>query len=209
MDDDFIRVLIIAGITIGFIVLFVWLTSRAKRRIVKAVAQTQEALKLTPIVSTHPLLDSVWCAARGKVSGLTIRIFGGRSRRGRDAGVAEGTRAIDKAFVMIIVSLPNIIPFRFNIQRRLALSTPHFGTSYAEFDKFIEVITDNEKKALTLLNNEQLRAAIVSFVKSTANAFITSSEVIIKVSSDKQVLAAAKEAVNLALMLKNQIETIH
>ncbi|MGD1044741.1 MAG: hypothetical protein ABR936_05360 [Bacteroidota bacterium] len=208
MDDDFTRAVVIAGIFIGFIVLFVWMTSRTKRRIVNAVARAQEALKLTPIVSTHPQLDVVWCATRGQVSGLTIRIFGGRSRSGRNAGVAEGTRAIDKAFVMIIVSLPNIIPFRFNIQRRLALSAPHFGTSYAEFDKFIEVITDNEKKALTLLSNEQLRTAIVSFIKSTANAFITSSEVIIKVSSDKQVLPAAKEAVNLALMLKNQIGTI-
>jgi len=210
MDDDVISVVVIAIIIIGFIVLFMWMTSRAKRGIVNAVTQAQEALKLTPIVSTHPQLDTIWCAVRGQISGLTIKIFGGKSRRGRSAGVKGGARAVDQAFVMIVVSLPYIIPFRLNIQRRLALSTPKFGTSYAEFDKFVEVITDNEKKALNLLNNEQLRDAIVSFMKkSTANAFITSSEVMIKVSNDKQIIPAANEAVNLAIILGNQIGAIH
>jgi len=209
MDADFIRAVVIAGIFIGLIVLFVWMTSRAKRRVVKAVKQAQEALKLTPIVSTHPQLGAVWCAARGQVSGVTIRIFGGRSRRGRNAGVSGGTSAMDKAFVMIIVSMPINIPFRCNIQRRSTLSIPRFGTSYPEFDKFIEVTTDNEKKALTLLNSEQLRNAIVSFMKSAAITFITSSEIIIKVSSDKQVIPAAHEAVNLAILLGNQINAVH
>ena len=209
MDADFIRAVVIAGIFIGLIVLFVWMTSRAKRGVVKAVKQAQEALKLTPVVSTHPQLGAVWYAARGQVSGVTIRIFGGKSRRGRNAGVSGGTRAMDKAFVLIIASLPINIPFRCNIQRRSALAIPRFGTSYAEFDKFIEVTTDNEKKALTLLNNEQLRTTIVSFMKSTAIAFITSSEVIIKVSNNKQVIPAAHEAVNLANLLGNQINAIH
>ena len=106
---------------------------------------------------------------------------------------------------MIIVSLPEAIPFRFNIQRRLALSTPKFGTSYAEFDKVAEVKTEEEKKALTILNDEKLRAAIISFLKLAPNAFITSSEVMIKVSSDKQVLHLAREAVTIATMLGNQI----
>ena len=109
---------------------------------------------------------------------MTIRIFGGKSRRGRNAGVSGGTRAMDKAFVLIIASLPINIPFSCNIQRRSALSIPRFGTSYAEFDKFIEVKTDNEKKALTLLNNEQLRNAIVSFMKSNAITFITARKLL-------------------------------
>ncbi|MGD0038174.1 MAG: hypothetical protein ABSC53_12895 [Bacteroidota bacterium] len=209
MDADFIRTVVIAGILIGFILLFVWMTSRAKRRVVKAVKQAQEALKLTPVVSTHPQLGAVWCAARGQVSGVTIKIFGGRSGRGRNAGVSGGTSAMDKAFILIIASLPTNIPFRCNIQRRSALSIPRFGTSYPEFDKFIEVTTDNEKKALSLLNNEQLRTAIVSFMKSNAITFITSSEVMIKVSNDKQVLPAAHEAVNLANLLGNQISSLH
>jgi hypothetical protein len=110
---------------------------------------------------------------------------------------------------LIIASLPVNIPFRCNLQRRSTLSIPRFGTSYPEFDKFIEVTTDNEKKALTLLNNEQLRNAIVSFMKSAAITFITSSEVIIKVSNNKQVIPTAHEAVNLAILLGNQINAIH
>jgi hypothetical protein len=122
--------------------------------------------------------------------------------------VAKAT-AVDMSCVMIIVSLPNIVPFRFNIQRRSALSTPRFGTSYVEFDKTVEVITDNEKNALTLLNNEQLRNAMVSFVKLSANAFITSSEVMIKVSGDKEVVPVVYDAVNLAILIGNQIGAIH
>jgi hypothetical protein len=207
MDDDFTRVFIIIVIICALTILFLWIFSRSKRRVVKAVKEAQEALKLTPIASTHPQLGTVWYAARGQVSGVTVKIFGGRSRGGRNTG---GTSAIDKAFVMVIAALPAMIPFRCNIQRRLALSTPRFGTSYADFDKVIEVTTDNEKKALTLLNNEQLRAAIISFIKkSNASAFVTSSEVIIKLSNDKQVVPAAQEAVNLALMFGNQLGVVH
>ena len=50
MDADFIRAVVIACIFIGIIVLFVWMTSRAKRGVVKAVKQAQEVLKLTPVV---------------------------------------------------------------------------------------------------------------------------------------------------------------
>jgi hypothetical protein len=71
------------------------------------------------------------------------------------------------------------------------------------------VITENEKNALILLNNEQLRNAIVSFIKLSANAFITSSEVMIKISGNKQVIPVAREAVNLAIILGNQIGAIH
>jgi len=209
MEDDFTRIVVAVCIFIGLIVLFVWMSSRAKRRVVKAVVQAQETLKLTPFVGTHPQLDTVWYAVRGQVSGLTIKIFGGRSRRGRNAGVMEGKGvgafAMSPSYAMIIVTLPTIIPFRINLQRRLALSTPRFGTSYEEFDKIVEVTTENEKKALTLLNNEQLRTAIISFIKLTSNAFITSSEVMIKVSSDKHVLPAAREAVKLATFLGNQV----
>ena len=213
MDTDFTLVVIIAGIIIGSIVLLVWMKSRGRRGVVKAITQAQEALKLTPYVGTHPQLDAVWYAVRGQVSRLTIRIFGGRSRGGRNAGVTAGTvakaTAIDRTCVMIVVSLPNIIPFRMNLQRRSALSTPRFGTSYEEFDKFVEVTTENEKKALTLLNNEQLRNAIVSFMKLTGYAYITNSEVMIKVSSDKQILPIAHEAISIANLLGNQIEKIH
>ena len=212
MDEDTIRLVVIACLFIGLIVLFVWITSRTKRRIVKAVTEAQEALKLTPYVSTHPQLDTVWYAIRGQVSGLTIKIFGGKSRSRRNAGVKEGKGAsavaMNMSCVMIIVSLPNTVPFRFNLQRRLALSSPKFGTSYADFDKIVEVVTENEKKALTLLNNEQLRAAIISFMKLAANAFITNSEVMIKVSNDKQVLPIAREAIKLATTLGNQIVSL-
>ena len=146
MDDDFTRVFIIIVILIALTVLFVWLTSRARRRVVKAVKEAQEALKLSPVVSTHPQLGAVWYAVRGQISGVTIKIFGGRSRSGSSAGSKGGAGAIDKAFVMILVTLPTAIPFRCNIQRRLALSTPKFGTSYADFDKIVEVTTDNEKE---------------------------------------------------------------
>jgi hypothetical protein len=206
MDDDFVLPAVIAGIIIGLIVLLVWMKSRERRSVVKAITQAQEALKLTPFVGSNPQLDAVWYAVRGQVSGLTIKIFGGKSR-GVTGGVSRAA-AIDRACVMIIVSLPEIIPFRFNIQRRTALSTPQFGTSYAEFDKIVEVKTENEKRALTLLSNEQLRAAIITFMKSITNAFITSSEIMIKVSSDKQVLPLAREAINLATLLGNQINPI-
>jgi hypothetical protein len=207
MDTDFTLVLIITCIFIGFIVLFVWIKSRTKRRIIKAVAQAQEALNLTPVASKHPQLGTVWYAVRGQVSGLMVKIFGGKSRRGRNAVATESAMAtpIDRAFVMIIVTLPKVIPFSFNIQRRLALSTPRFGTSYEEFDKIVEVLTDDEKKALRLLNNEQLRTAIISFIKLTAHAFITRSEVMIKVSTNNQVLPAVREAVKLATILGNQV----
>jgi hypothetical protein len=213
MDDDFTLVAIIAGIVIGLIILLVWMKSRRRRRIVNAITQTQEALKLTPFVGTHPQLDAVWYAVLGQVSGVKIRIFGGRSRRGRNAVVTAGTvakaTAIDRTCVLIVVSLPRVVPFRFNVQRRLALSTPHFGTSYEEFDKIVEVITENEKNALTLLNNERLRDAIILFIKSSANAFITNSEVMIKISGDKQIIPVAREAVNLANIIGNQIGAIH
>jgi hypothetical protein len=213
MDDYFSLVTISAGIIIGLIVLLVWMKSRGRRGVVKAITQAQEALKLTPYVGTHPQLDAVWYAVRGQVSRVTIRIFGGMSRGGRNAGVTAGTvakaTAIDRTCVMIVVSLPNIIPFRMNLQRRSALSTPRFGTSYEEFDKVVEVTTENEKQALTLLNNEQLRNAIVSFMKLTGYAYITNSEVMIKVSSDKQILPIAHEAVSIANLLRTQIDKMH
>jgi hypothetical protein len=213
MDDYFSLVTISAGIIIGAIVLLVWMKSRGRRSVVKAITQAQEALKLTSYVGTHPQLDAVWYAVRGQVSRVTIRIFGGMSRGGRNAGVTAGTvakaTAIDRTCVMIVVSLPNIIPFRMNLQRRSALSTPRFGTSYEEFDKFVEVTTENEKQALTLLNNEQLRNAIVSFMKLTGYAYITNSEVMIKVSSDKQILPIAHEAISIANLLRTQIDKMH
>jgi hypothetical protein len=213
MDNDFVLAATMTCVIVGFIVLFIWMKSRARRRVVKAVTRAREALKLTHIVSTHPQLDAVWCAVTGQVSGVKVRIFGGKSRRGRNSVVIGGkvakATAVDMSCVMIIVSLPNIVPFRFNIQRRSALSTPRFGTSYVEFDKTVEVITDNEKNALTLLNNEQLRNAMVSFVKLSANAFITSSEVMIKVSGDKEVVPVVYDAVNLAILIGNQIGAIH
>ena len=203
MDNDFTLAAVIAFIIIGSIILFVWMKSRGRRQVVKAITAAQESLKLTVYVGTHPQLDSVWIAVRGQVSGLTIRIFGGRSRRGRNLATP-----IDKAFVLVAVTLPSVIPFRFTIQRRTALSTPRFGTSYAEFDKNVDVITENEKKALTLLNSEQLRDAIVSFIKSTSQAFITTSEIMIKVSGDRQILPVAREAFNIATLLGNQIKKI-
>jgi hypothetical protein len=208
MDDDFILATVIAGIVIVLIVFLVWRNSRGRRSVVKAIREAQEAFKLTPFVGTHTQLGAVWYAVRGQVSGLTIRIFGGKSSGGRGAssGTVARATAIDRACVMIIVSLPMVVPFRFNIQRRLALSTPQFGTSYAEFDKIAEVKTENEKKALSLLSNDQLRTAIISFMKSAAYAFITSSEVMIKISSDKEVVPVAREAVNLAVSLGNQIK---
>jgi len=207
MDNDFTLAAVIIVIVIGLIVLFVWMKSQGRRRVVKAISEAQESLKLTVFVGTHPQLDAAWIAVRGQVSGLTIKIFGGRSRRGRNLGGSIAT-PIDKAFVLVVVTLPSVIPFRFTIQRRTALSTPRFGTSYAEFDKNVEVITDNEKKALTLLNSEQLRDAIVSFIKSASHAFITTSEVMIKVSSDRQILTVAREALNIATLLGNQIKKI-
>jgi hypothetical protein len=203
MDTDVTFAAVIAFIVIGSIILFVWMKSRGRRQVVKAITAVQESLKLTVFVGTHPQLDSVWIAVRGQVSGLTIRIFGGRSRRG--GAIAT---PIDKAFVLVVVMLPSVIPFRFTIQRRTALSTPRFGTSYAEFDKNVDVITENEKKALTLLNSEQLRDAIVSFIKSTSQAFITTSEIMIKVSGDRQILPVAREAFNIATLLGNQIKKI-
>jgi hypothetical protein len=214
MDQDFIFVAVIAGIIIVLIVLLAWMKSSAKRRIVKAVTQAQEALKLTPFIGNHPQLDAVWYAARGQVSGLPIKIFGGKSRGSRNPGSIKGTgamsTAVDLAYVMIVVSMPNTIPFHISIQRKPALSSPSFGTSYPEFDRIVQVVTENEKIALTLLNNEQLRAAIISFMKiSTAQAFITSSEVMIKIFGGKQVLPAAYEAVNIANILEQQIGRIH
>jgi hypothetical protein len=204
MDEDFILPVIIVCILIGLTVLFFWMKSRGKRSIIKSMKQAQEELKLTPFVGSHSQLDAVWYAVRGQVNGLTMKIFGGESR-GILGGTVAKAASMDRTCVMIIVSLPEAIPFRFNIQRRLALSTPKFGTSYAEFDKVAEVKTEEEKKALTILNDEKLRAAIISFLKLAPNAFITSSEVMIKVSSDKQILHLAHEAVTIATMLGNQI----
>jgi hypothetical protein len=213
MNDDFTLVAVIAGIIIVSIVLIVWIKSRVKRRIVNSVAQAQEVLKLSPFIGNHPQLDAVWYAARGQVSGLPIKIFGGKSRGSRNPGLIKGTgamsTAVDSAYVMIVVSMPNTIPFHIGIQRKPALSSPSFGTSYPEFDRIVEVVTENEKKTLTLLNNEQLRTAIISFTKkSYANAFITSSEVMIKIFGGKQVLPAVHEAVNLANILGQQVERI-
>jgi len=204
MDSDFILMAIIAFIIVGLIVLLVWMKSRGRRQVIKAITKVQEALKLTLFVGTHPQLDSVWIAVRGQVSGLNIRIFGGR---GSGAGGAVAT-PVDRAFVLVVVTLPTIIPFRCMIQRRPALSNPRFGTSYEEFDKNIEVITDNEKKALTLLNSEQLRDAIVSFIKSSSSAFITSSEIVSKVSGDRKILPVAQEALNIVGLIGNQIKKI-
>lgn len=213
MDEDFTLVAAIAGIIIVLIILIVWMKSRGRRRVVTAITQAQEALNLTPFIGNHPQLDAVWYAARGHVSGLPIKIFGGKSRGSRNPGSIKGTgamsSAVDSAYVMIVVSIPNTIPFHISIQRKRALSAPGFGTSYPEFDRIVEVVTENEKKTLTLLNNEQLRAAIISFVKkSTAHAFITSSEVVIKIFGGKQVLPAAHEAVNIANILGQQVERI-
>jgi hypothetical protein len=58
------------------------------------------------------------------------------------------------------------------------------------------------------LNSEQLRDAIVSFIKSTSQAFITTSEIMIKVSSDRQILTVAREALNIATLLGSQIKKI-
>jgi hypothetical protein len=204
MDSDFILMEIIAFIIVGLVVLLVWMKSRGRRQVIKAITEVQEALKLTLFVGTHPQLDSVWIAVRGQVSGLNIKIFGGR---GSGAGGAVAT-PVDRAFVLVVVTLPTIIPFRCMIQRRPALSNPRFGTSYEEFDKNIEVITDNEKKALTLLNSEQLRDAIVSFIKSSSSAFITSSEIVSKVSGDRKILPVAQEALNIVGLIGNQIKKI-
>jgi hypothetical protein len=208
MDSDFIQYAAITVIVIGLVVFLMWWNSRGRRQVVKAITAVQESLKLTPFVGTHPQLDSVWIAVRGQFSGLTIRIFGGRSRRGRNTGIPGGSLAtpIDRAFVLVVVTLPTVIPFRCFIQRRAPMTAPKFGTSYAEFDKNIEVITDNEKKALTFLNSEQLRNAIVSFMKSSSSAFITGSEVVTKVSPDKPIQPVAKEAINLGVLIGNQIK---
>ena len=214
MDEDFTLVAVIAGFIIVFIVLIVWMKSRGRRRVVNAITPVQEALKLTPYIGGHPQLDTVWHAVRGQLSGLPIKIFGGKSRGSRNSGSFRGTGAIptavDSAHVMIVVSMPHTIPFHISIQRKSALSSPSFGTSYPEYDRIVQVVTDNEKKALTLLNNEQLRAAIISFMKiSTSQAFITSSEVMIKIFDGKQVLPAAHEAVNIANILGQQTGRIH
>jgi hypothetical protein len=214
MDEDFTLVAVIAGIIIVFIVFIVWMKSRGRRRVVDAIIPVQEALKLTPYIGGHPQLNTVWHAVRGQVSGLPIKIFGGKSRGSRNPGSFWGTGAIptavDSAHVMIVVSMPYPIPFHISIQRKAALSSPSFGTSYPEFDRIVQVVTNNEKKALTLLNNEQLRTAIISFMKiSTARAFITSSEVIIKIFDGKQVLPAAHEAVNIVNILGQQLARIH
>ena len=202
MDDDFVLPAIVVCILLGVIVFFVWMKSQGRRRVTKTIREAQDALKLSPFVGSNPQLDAVWYAVRGQVSGLTVKIFGGKSR-----GVTGGASAIDGAVVLVIVTMPSVIPFRFNIQRRTALSTPRFGTSYEEFDKIVEVKTENEneKSALTLLNSEQLRAAIISFIKPTTSAFITSSEVIIKLSSDKQILPFVHDAVNIATLFGNQL----
>jgi hypothetical protein len=214
MDEDFTLVAVIAGIIIVFIVFIVWMKSRGRRRVVDAITPVQEALKLTPYIGGHPQLDTVWYAVRGQVSGLPIKIFGGKSRGSRNPRLFRGKSAIptavDSAHVMIVVSMPNTIPFQISIQRKSALSSPSFGTSYPEFDRIVQVATENEKKALTLLNNEQLRATIIAFMKiSTAQAFITSSEVMIKIFGGKQVLTAANEAVNVANILGQQLGRIH
>jgi len=214
MDDDLTLVAVIAGFIIVSIVFIVWMKSRGRRRVVNAITPVQEALKLVPYIGGHPQLDTVWYAVRGQVSGLPMKIFGGKSRGSRNAGSFRGTGAIptavDSAHVMIVVSMPNKIPFHISIQRKSALSSPSFGTSYPEFDRIVQVATDNEKKALRLLNDEQLRAAIISFIKiPTARAFITSSEVMIKIFDRKQVLSAANEAVNIANILGQQIDRIH
>jgi hypothetical protein len=213
MDDDFTLVAIIAGIIIVLVGLFVWMKSRGRRRVVTAITPAQEALKLIPYIGGHPQLDTVWYAVRGQVSGLQVKIFGGKSRRSKSPGSIRGTgsmsTAVDSASVMIVVSMPRTIPFHISIQRKSALSSPSFGTSYPEFDSIVEVITENEKKTLTLLNNEQLRAAVASFIKKSAgNGFITTSEVMIKLSGGKQVLAATQEAVNVANILGQQIDRI-
>jgi hypothetical protein len=201
MDDDFILVVVIASIVIGLTALLIWMKSRGRRQVVDAITQVQESLKLTLFVGTHSQLDSVWMAVRGQVSGVTIRIFGGKT-----GGTFAKANPIDRAFVLVVVTLPSLIPFRCSMQRRSALSTPRFGTSYVEFDKLVEVTTDNEKKALTLLNHEQLRDTIVSFIKPTSNAYITSSEIMIKISGDRQILPIAREAITIATLLGNQLK---
>jgi hypothetical protein len=207
MDDDFTLVAIITCIIILLVGLFVWMKSRGRRRVVTAITPAQEALKLTPYIGGHPQLDTVWYAVRGQVSGLQVKIFGGKSRRSKSPG--SMSTAVDSASVMIVVSMSRTIPFHISIQRKSALSSPSFGTSYPEFDSIVEVVTENEKKTLTLLNSEQLRAAIASFIKKSAgNGFITTSEVMIKLSGGKQVLAATQEAVNVANILGQQIDRI-
>jgi glutaredoxin-related protein len=214
MDEDITLIAVIAGFIIVVIVLIVWMKSRGRRRVVNVITPVQEALGLIPYIGGHPQLDTVWHAVRGQVSGLPIRIFAGKSRGSRKPGSFRGkgaiSTAVDSAHVMIVVSMPNTIPFHINIQRKSALSSPTFGTSYSEFDRIVQVVTENERKTLTLLNDEQLRAAIISFIKiPTAQAFITSSEVMIRIFSGKQVLPAVNEAVNLANILGQQIERIH
>jgi|WetSurMetagenome_2_1015567.scaffolds.fasta_scaffold19680_2 hypothetical protein len=214
MDEDFILITIIAGIIIGIIVFIVWMKSSAKRRIVKEITNAQEALQLSAFIGNHTQLDAVWYAARGQVSGLPMKIFGGKSRGGRNLGSFRGTggmtSAVNSTCIMITVSLPSTIPFQINMQRKSALSSPTFGTSYADFDRVVQVTSENERKTLTLLNDEQLRAAIISFLKiPTAQAFITSSEVTIKIFDGKHVLSAANEAVNVAYFLEQQIERLH
>jgi hypothetical protein len=214
MDEDFTLIAIIAGIIIGIIVFIVWMKSSAKRSIVKEITKAQEALQLSAFIGNHPQLDAVWYAARGQVSGLPMKIFGGKARGGRNLGSFRGTggmaTAVNSTCVMITVSLPNMIPFQINMQRKSALSSPTFGTSYADFDRIVQVTSENERKTLSLLNDEQLRTAIVSFLKiPTAQAFITSSEVMIKIFDGKHVLSAANEAVNVAYFLEQQIERLH
>jgi hypothetical protein len=208
MDSDFILGAVIAVAVIGLIVFLSWWNSRGRRQVVKAITAVQESLKLALFVGTHPQLDSVWIAVRGQLSGVTLRIFGGRSRRGRNTGIPGGSvvTPIDRAFALIVVTLPTAIPFRCFIQRRPPMSAPRFGTSYEEFDKNIEVITDNEKKALSFLNSEQLRNAIVSFIKAGSSAYITGAEAVVKVSPDKPILPVAKEAMNLGILIANQIK---
>jgi hypothetical protein len=210
MDEDFILVLVIAGVIIGSVILFVWMKSRKRRRVVKTIAQVEKELALKPFFSKHPQLDSVWYAVRGDVSGLQVKIFGGKSGRNQNPGLIPGagavTKAIDLVYVMVIVALPSTLPFRIHIHRKPTLSAPSFGTSHPEFDRLIEVVTEDEKRALKLLNNDELRASIISFVKrSTVNIFITSSEVIIKVFKESQVLPVVNEAVKLANILGQQV----
>ncbi len=214
MDDDFILAAVIAGLIIGLIVLLIWMKSRAKRSIVKAVTQAKETLQLSTFIGSHPQIESVWYAARGQVSGLAMKIFGGKSRGGRNLASLKGkgamSTAVNTAYAMIVVSIPNPIPFRISIQRRSALSSPAFGTSYPEFDRIIQVSTENERKTLTLMNDDQLRASIISLIKMpAAQTYITSSEVMVKIFDGKQVLPAANEAVNVAYFLGQQSERIH
>ena len=97
MDEDFTLVAVIAGIIIVFIVFIVWMKSRGRRRVVNAIIPVQEALKLIPYIGGHPQLDTVWHAVRGQLSGLPIKIFGGKSRGSRNTGSFRGTGAIPTA----------------------------------------------------------------------------------------------------------------